>query len=108
MNIRGLATACGLAILGATSFQAQAGGADRAAEACIRSFVDTYLPKSAPLQVRTLSTGSGSLGVHARKYTIDLSARLSRNGKELVTARCIAGADGQVIEIASTEATASL
>ena len=108
MKIRGLATACGLVIFGAISFQAQAGGADKAAEACIRSFVDTYLPKSAPLQVRTVSQGSGPLGVHARKYTIDLSARLTRNGKEFVTARCVADARGQVIDIADTEASARL
>ena len=99
MTLRGAATACSLIIFGAISLQAHAGGADRAADACIRSFVDTYFPKSAPLQVRTRGPIPGPHAVHVRKYTIDLSARLSRSGKEVVTARCVADSTGQVISL---------
>ena len=99
MSIRNVAAACGLIVMSATPFAAHAGGPDTAADACIQAFVDTYLPNATPMQIRTLSPVPGPLGVYIKKYTIDLSARLARGGEELVTARCIADANGRVIAL---------
>lgn len=102
MNLRNLVAVSGLIALGATPFAAQAHGAETAADACIQAFVDTYLPKDKSVQIRTLSPIAGPLGIYTKRYTIDLSARLSRNGDELVTARCVANANGRVLDLSNT------
>ena len=104
MSIRSLVIVSGLFALTAAPPTAHADGSDRAADACIQAFVDTYLPKDRPVKVRTVSPVSGPLGAYTKRYTVDLSAHLSRSGTELVTARCVASANGQVITLDSPTA----
>jgi hypothetical protein len=88
--------------LGAVPLTAYASGSSRAADACIQAFIDTYLPKDTPVQVRKLPPPSqGVLGSFSKRHTIELSARATRSGTELVTAKCVANADGEVIKIDS-------
>ncbi|HEX5160740.1 MAG TPA: hypothetical protein VFV88_03405 [Steroidobacteraceae bacterium] len=87
----------GLLALGAMPFAAQADGSTRAADACIQAFVDTYLPKDRQVKVRKLPHSPNLLGVYAKRYTIDLSARVSRD--EIVSARCVASPGGQVLAL---------
>lgn len=87
----------GLMALAAMPFAAQAGGSNTAAAACIQAFVETYLPKDRQVQVRRLPASPSSFGVYARRYTIDLSARLSRD--EVISARCVASSSGRVLEL---------
>ena len=105
MSIRSLVVIAGMAALTAAPLSAHADGADRAADACIQAFVDTYLPKDRQVKVRTVSPVSGPLGAYTKRYTVDLSARLSRSGTELVTARCVASATGQVIVLDNPSTT---
>lgn len=100
MKIHTLVAVSGLLALGATPFAAHAYGSETAADACMQAFVDTYLPKDRMVKVRRPSTSS-SVGYFTRRYTIDLRARLSRSGDEIVSARCVASADGRIIELAS-------
>ena len=102
MRFRNVLAVSGLIALGATPFAAQAGGSDKAADACIQAFVDTYLPKDRSVQIKTLSPIPGPLGIYTKRYTVDLSAKLSRNGEELVTARCVANAYGRVLDLSNT------
>ena len=99
MNVRSLAIVSGLLALTTAPLTAHADGSDRAADACIQAFVDAYLPKDRQLTFRTLSPATSPLGAYTKRYTIDLSARLSRSGTELVTARCVASATGEVIAL---------
>jgi len=101
MSIRSLVIVSGLLALTAAPLTARADGSDRAADACIQAFVDGYLPKDRQVKVRTVSPVSGPLGVYQKRYTIELSAHLARSGTELVTARCVASATGQVIALDS-------
>ena len=102
MSIRSVVVVSGLLALSSAPLTAHADGSDRAADACIQAFVDAYLPKDRQLRIRTLSPVPGPLGAFTKRYTIDLSARLSRSGTELVTARCVASATGQVITLDSS------
>ena len=104
MNIRSLLAFSGLLALGAAPFTAHAYGSDTAADACMQAFVDTYLPKDRTVKLRRPSLSAGPTVTYTKRYTIDLSARLSRSGDELVAARCVATADGRVIEIADLRA----
>jgi len=104
MNTRHLLAVTTLLTLAATPFAAQAHGSDTAAEACVQAFVDTYLPKDQAVKLRVLPSSAGPLGNYSRRYTIDLSARLSSSGHEIVSARCVASPDGRVIEMASLPA----
>ena len=104
MKLRRLIAVPAMLALGATPFAAHAYGSDTAASACIQAFVDTYLPKDRTVQVRRLPPGH-SLGTYSRQFTNDLSARLSRSGNELVAARCVASAGGEVLELQSLPAT---
>jgi hypothetical protein len=101
MSIRSLVVVSGLLALTAAPLTAHADGSDRAADACIQAFVDAYLPKNRQVKVRTVSPVSGPLGAYTKRYTIELSAHLSRSGTELATARCVASATGQVIALDS-------
>ncbi len=101
MRFRGLLAISGLIALGAMPFAAVANGPNKAADACIRAFVDSHVPKNRAVQVRKNSPTRSSFGVHARRYDFDLSARVGGNGTPLVTARCVASADGRVISLES-------
>jgi hypothetical protein len=100
MRLRSRVWLIGLITLGATPLAAQAGGSQRAADACIQAFVDTYLPKDREVQVRKLPPIPSTLSVYVRRYTIDLSARLSRD--EVINARCVASPSGKVILLDSS------
>ena len=97
MSIRSRVFITGLVTL-AAPFAAQANGADRAADACIQAFVETYVPKDKQVQVRKLLAASGPTSLYSRRYTIDLSTRLTRDGDAL-TARCVASPEGRVITL---------
>lgn len=97
MSIRSRVFITGLFTL-AAPFAAQANGADRAADACIQAFVETYVPKDKQVQVRKLLAVSGPTSLYSRRYTIDLSTRLTRDGDAL-TARCVASPEGRVITL---------
>jgi hypothetical protein len=99
MRFRGLLAVSSLMTLGTMPFAAVAHGPDKAADACIRAFVDTYVPKDRAVRVRKHTQALTSSGIHARRYDFDLSARLRTEGGELVTARCVASANGQVISL---------
>jgi hypothetical protein len=101
MKFRTLGLVTGLAALCAAPFPAQASGSDKAADACIQAFVQSYLPKNRQVQVRTLTSNPGPLGAYTKRYTIDLTAKTSRSGTELVTARCVANANGKVLTLDS-------
>jgi hypothetical protein len=105
MNIRIALAIPGLLALAAAPMTAQAYGSDTAANACVQAFVDTYLPKDRTVKLRRLSPVAGPLGNYTKRFTIDLSARLSRSGNEIVSARCVASADGRVLEMASLPVT---
>ena len=95
MRFRSRVLVTGLLALGAMPFAAQADASTRAADACIQAFVDTYLPKDRQVKVRKLPHSPNVLGVYSKRYTIDLSARVSRD--EIVNARCVASPSGKVL-----------
>ena len=97
MNIRSLVAVSALVTLGVAPLAAQAHGSQKAADACIQAFVDNYLPKNHPVNVRRQLVPSSPLGTYAHEYTIDLSARLARSGNQLVSVRCTANSAGQII-----------
>ena len=100
MNIGRKVALSGLLALAAIPFAAQADNADRAANACIKSFVETYLPKHQPVRIKKIEPVASPLRYYTNRfgtYTVALSARLSRSGEELAQARCVASARGEVI-----------
>ena len=101
MRFRGLVAISGLLALGAIPFATAANGPGKAADACIQALVDNYVPKNRTVQVRKNSPTRISYGVYARRYDFDLSARVNGNGAPLVTAHCVASADGRVISLES-------
>ena len=102
MNIRTLVAFSGLLALGAAPLTSYASGSSKAADACIQAFIDTYLPKDRPVQVRKLPPASqGVLNSFSKRYTIELRARAARSGTEIVTAQCVANAAGEVLKIDS-------
>jgi hypothetical protein len=41
----------------------------------------------------------GPFDVYAKRYKLELTARMARSGDQLVTARCTANADGEMIDL---------
>ena len=99
MRVRSLGWVAGLMATCATALPVHADASDKATDTCIQAFVDTYLPKDQQVQVRAPSAAPSPWRAYTRQYTIELSARLSRNGTELVTARCVASASGELISL---------
>ena len=99
MKFRSLAAISGLVALSLAPAAVQAHGSQKAADACIQAFVDNYLPKNHPVNVRKQLAPSSPLGMYATQYTIDLKARLSRSGNQLVSVRCVASASGEIIAL---------
>lgn len=101
MNIRQAIAASGLAALAITPVATYADGADRAIDACVKSFVDNYLPKGQIVRVRKVEPPTSPvtelLAIRAATFTIDLTARGARSGVELARARCVASRRGDVI-----------
>jgi len=102
MNIRKLVAISGLALLATAPFAANAGGAGKASDACVQAFVDAYLPKDKAVRVRKEGPTASPMHIYSRQYTIELSAHVSATGNELVTARCVANANGEVLTLANT------
>jgi hypothetical protein len=106
MNIRKAIAVSGLLVLAATPFATHAGGADRALNACVSAFVDTYVPDRI-VRVRKVHPPAGVLDIRtnrSRAYTIALSARGARSGELLAEARCVASGRGDVIVLDSPPA----
>src|SRR5262245_23054861 len=99
MKSRSLVAISCLVALGVAPLAAQAHGPQKAANACIQAFVDNYLPKNQPVNVRKYVTSSNPLSMYATRYTIELSARRSRASDVLVSVRCVANSAGQVIAL---------
>jgi len=102
MKIRKVLAISGLALLTAAPFAANAGASARASNACIQAFVDAYLPKESAVRVRNVGPVANPLRIYSRQFTLDLSARTSATGNELVTARCVANLSGEVIALDNT------
>lgn len=71
-------------------------GADRAVHACVKSFVDTYLPGRTVRVRKEIEAPS----LHRRRedtYTIALAAHGAKSGKLFAQARCVASARGDVV-----------
>lgn len=99
MNIRKTVALSGLVALAAVSPATYADGADKAINACVKTFIDTYLP-GRTAQVRTLKPSPGPLDIYAKRassYTIALTAHGARSGEKLAEARCVADARGEVV-----------
>lgn len=99
MKIRSLAAITGLVALSLAPVAAQAHGSQTATNACVQAFVDNYLPKNHPVSVRKQLVPTSPLGMYQSRYTIDLSARLTRSGTQLVSVRCVASAAGEIIAL---------
>jgi hypothetical protein len=98
MNARRILLTAGTLVLAATPLATYA-GPKQAIDACVQSFVETYLPDRV-VRVHTRQPALGPLGIlNDRKgtYTIALSARGARSGKEIAQARCVASTRGDVI-----------
>jgi hypothetical protein len=99
MKIRSLAALSGLVALSLAPVAAQAHGPQTAADACVQAFVDNYLPKNHPVNVRKQLAPSSPLAMYTTRYTIDLSAHLTRTGEQLVRVKCVASASGQILAL---------
>jgi hypothetical protein len=96
-----------LVALAAVPFAAQAQpGADAAVDACVKSFVDTYLPGHPIKQVSKQEPAPGPIDTYyaPRQYTIALAAYNARSGDLLAQARCVANRKGTVIVLDSPPA----
>jgi hypothetical protein len=82
-------------------------GSNQALDACVKSFVESYIPKDRVVRVYKHQPTPGPLGIlQDRKgtYTIALSARGKSSGKEIAQARCVANTRGDVIVMDSPPA----
>lgn len=94
-----------LAMVGTMAFAgaplASHAGSNQALDACVKTFVANYIPKDRVVRVYKDRPTPGPLALlqDARRgvYTIALSARGKRSGKEIAQARCIASSRGDVI-----------
>lgn len=107
MNIRKVVAITSLSLFAAAPFAARADAEGKAADACIQAFVSTYLPKGQNVRVRKVGSTAGPMQIYVRRYTVDLSAHAG-DGDELVTARCVASAGGEVLALEKPEVVASL
>jgi hypothetical protein len=70
-----------------------------AVDACVKSFVEAYLPNNPLKQVRKLIPAASPIDAYyaPRKYTVALSAYGVRSGDLLAQARCVASNKGVVL-----------
>ena len=97
-----------MAALAAIPFAAPAqAGSDAALDACVKSFIDAYLPGHPVKQVNKQEPASGPIDTHyaPRQYTIALAAYSARSGDLLAQARCVASRRGDVIVLDSPPAS---
>lgn len=93
----------GTLMLAATPLASYA-GPNQAFDACVKSFVETYIPKDRVVRVRKQHPPAGpldALSYRKNVYTIALSAGGARSGKEIAQARCVASNNCQVIVLDS-------
>jgi hypothetical protein len=99
MNIKKAIAVSGLLALATAPLTSHAGGADKAVNACVKAFVENYLPKDQVVRVRTVES-PGPQNRFARQppsFTIALTAHGVTSGVQLAQARCVASARGEVI-----------
>lgn len=72
---------------------------DAVVDACVKAFVDTYLPAHPVKQVNKQAPAPGPIDTYyaPRHYLIALSAHGVRSGNLLAQARCVANRRGVVI-----------
>jgi len=99
MNIRNVVAIASLAACAAVPFAAHAGASQRASDACVQAFVDKYLPADSRVRVRKSGQPAGPLQIYARQFTLDLSAYTETRGNGLVSVRCVANANGEVLSL---------
>ena len=96
-----------VAALAAIPFTAPAqAGSDAALDACVKSFIDAYLPGHPVKLVNKQEPATGPLDTYyaPRQYTIALTAYSARSGDLLAQARCVASRRGDVIVLDSPPA----
>jgi hypothetical protein len=99
MNIQRCLTACGLVAMMAAPVASNAGGnPERALDACVQSFVATYLPNRV-VHVQKRLGATSPLAIYERTLTIAITARGARSGEPIAQARCVASARGDVLVI---------
>jgi hypothetical protein len=79
--------------------------AQAAVDACVKSFIESYLPDRTVKQVRGKAAPPMSpIEAHyaPRQYTVALSAYGARTGDLLAQAQCVASRDGSVIVLDDT------
>jgi hypothetical protein len=101
MNIQKMIAVSGLALLTAAPFAAATERAGKAADACIQAFVDTHLPKGHTVRVHKVAPPTSPLDSYAKRYTLELSARVASDRANFVTARCVVSANGEVLALES-------
>lgn len=76
---------------------------DVVVDACVKAFVDTYLPAHPVKQVNKQAPAPGPVDTYyaPRQYLVALSARGARSGDLLAQARCVANRKGMVIVLDS-------
>ena len=89
-----------LVALGATPLASQA-ASPAALNACIKSFVETYLPERTVHHVIKHDTARPHTLFSARDYSVLLSAHGVKSGELVAEARCIANRDGIVVVLES-------
>lgn len=96
----------GTLMLAATPLASHA-GPNQAIDACVSTFVETYIPKDRVVRIRKQHPPAGPLDAMSYRknvYTIALSARGARSGQEIAQARCVVSKNGQVIVLDSPPA----
>lgn len=107
MNARKSLVMCGLLALAAMPYASYADGADRAVNACVKSFVDAYLPDRV-VQVHKQLPAPGPLDRYIDSYLIVLTAAGKTSATPLAQAQCVATRRGAVIVMDSAPIAKSL
>lgn len=72
--------------------------ASSAFDACVKSFIESKLPKAQQVSVRkNIPYTSTVLALQPKSYTIDLVAQEVKSGAEIAQARCVADRRGRVL-----------
>ncbi len=90
-----------LVALSATPLASEAGASKTALDACVNSFVDTYLPDRTVHRVVVPTTIRPHTLYTARDYSVHLTAHGSKSGELVAEAFCIANRNGIVVVLES-------
>jgi hypothetical protein len=99
MNARRILITIGSLVL-AVSPLASYASSKQAIDACVKSFVETYVPKDRVVRIHKSQPTRGPLGILSDgkdTYTVALFARGARTGQQIAHARCVASTHGLVI-----------